>query len=310
MGENIIKPFPCETIEKSLLRSEWEKWLRAFNIYLDAEEIETPSKKRNKLLHLGGVQLQTVVYSLPGALVDINENDQVDVFVVLINKLNDYFSPKQNSTFERHLFRNLSPLEGESFAKFMIRLRQQMQKCHFGSTKAEIEEICLKDKIMDSWTSLDLKRKLLGKEHTLAEVMEACRVEEEITKQSQSILPKSDNETVGKIAARKPNRDTECGRCGRTGHTDDSSICPARQVKCNKCMRFGHFARKCRTSLKRQLTQPNNSGAMRSRAEVRRINEEGSQSEIKPGKEKCLRISSDDENEELIECSIGGQPIP
>lgn len=45
--KKIIKPFFCERefyfcMEKSLLRVEWEMWLRTFEIYLIAGEIDTP----------------------------------------------------------------------------------------------------------------------------------------------------------------------------------------------------------------------------------------------------------------------------
>jgi len=109
MAENHLKPFLCEAIEKSVLRIEWEKWFRAFTIYLEAEQIVSPKTKKTKLLHLGDVQLQTVAFSLPGALIDHDEEQKNDVFAILVEKLDAFFSPKQNSTFERHLFRNLTP---------------------------------------------------------------------------------------------------------------------------------------------------------------------------------------------------------
>lgn len=96
MAESVIRLFLCETIEKSLLRVEWEKWFRAFEIYVQAEEItSSPSRKRNKLLHLSGPQLQTVAFSLPGAVItETAAGDQTDIFQTLVYKLNAFFSPK------------------------------------------------------------------------------------------------------------------------------------------------------------------------------------------------------------------------
>lgn len=65
MTENVVKQFLCETIEKSMLRIEWVKWLRAFKIYLRAEEVYTSIRKRSKLLHFGGPELQTVAFLYP-----------------------------------------------------------------------------------------------------------------------------------------------------------------------------------------------------------------------------------------------------
>lgn len=125
----VIRPFLCDTIDKSLLRHEWEKWLRSFTLYLAAEEITEDCKKKNKLLHLGGPQLQEVIFNIPGALVESDGKDNVKIYDVLVSKLNEYFSPRRNTTFERHLFRNITPIEGENFNKFLLRLRQQMAKC-------------------------------------------------------------------------------------------------------------------------------------------------------------------------------------
>lgn len=54
---NTVKAFACDVIDKALLRAEWEKWLRLVNLYLEAEDVVDPRKKRSKLLHLGGPQL-------------------------------------------------------------------------------------------------------------------------------------------------------------------------------------------------------------------------------------------------------------
>jgi len=62
---------------------------------------------------------------------------------ILIGHLNKHLSPKQ----KRHLFRGLTLLDTESFADLLLRLRRQMQRCTFGSSKAEIADICLKDKL-------------------------------------------------------------------------------------------------------------------------------------------------------------------
>ena len=46
MGESIFKPFLCDAIEPSMLRIEWQKLMRAFKIYLNAEEITDNVRKK------------------------------------------------------------------------------------------------------------------------------------------------------------------------------------------------------------------------------------------------------------------------
>lgn len=60
-----LKAFKVDTIDKALIRSEWEKWIRSLKLYLDSEDIVNPLKRQNMLLHYGRSQLQEVAYNLP-----------------------------------------------------------------------------------------------------------------------------------------------------------------------------------------------------------------------------------------------------
>ena len=55
------------------------------------------------MLVLGGGELQEIFYNLPGENVAPERSN--DIFEVAISKLDEYFLPKQNKTFERHIFR-------------------------------------------------------------------------------------------------------------------------------------------------------------------------------------------------------------
>ena len=88
------------------------------------------------------------------------------------------------------LFRSLTPVEGEDFNKFLLRLRHQRSKCNFGSTPSEIEEISLKDKIICAWALIELKSKLLERELSLHDVISACQIHEQINKQSRGMKSK------------------------------------------------------------------------------------------------------------------------
>lgn len=90
-----VKAFACDAIDKALIRSEWEKWVRSLKLYLDSEDINNPLKRRNKLLHYGGLQLQEVAYNLPGAVEDYDPDRNNDIFTTLVSKLNEYFCPQQ-----------------------------------------------------------------------------------------------------------------------------------------------------------------------------------------------------------------------
>lgn len=259
MADNTgIKQFPCEAIDKAVLLNEWDKWFRAVKLYLDAEDICEPDRKKSKLLHLGGPQLQEVAFNIPGALVEVNQEENNDVFKILVDKLTEYFSPQRNSTFERHLFRNMKPMENEGLNKFLVRIRQHAAKCTFGETSQQAVEIGLKDKLIDNWAPADLKKRLLEKEYTLTKIIDLCRVQEEITSQSE-IMQQPDRSNaeagtslsqVNRIASgqgRNRYEKSECIRCGRRDHQASDDNCPARKVTCHKCGAVGHFAARCRT---------------------------------------------------------------
>lgn len=127
-----------------------------------------------------------------------------------------------------------------------MRLRQQVNKCNFGTSKAEIEEICLKDKIIDSWAPAELKKKLLSTEQSLDGVIFACLIEEQVSKQTQSMSNGCSDSAVNKIASRTAKWSNT-----KVDHDSNSLLCPAKNAKCNRCGKGGHFAKRCRTAMKR-----------------------------------------------------------
>lgn len=95
-----------------------------------------------------------------------------------------YFAKTQNSTFERHRFRNLKPDEDELLNKFLLRLKQQAARCSFGDNREEAIEISINDKVINNLAPLELKSKLLEKERVLSETIDLCQIHEQITDQS------------------------------------------------------------------------------------------------------------------------------
>lgn len=239
------------------------------------------------------------------------------MFKTLVKKLNDHFSPEQNSTFERHLFRNIKPENGEIFSKFLLRVRQQAAKCSFGSTKIETTEINLKDKLIDSWAPVELKKKLLEKERSLDEVIELCWVHEQVATQSTVMNqiyaePGPSHTYVNKVDA-KFKQTNECGRYGKTDHGATDTTCPAR------CEVVGHFAAKCRTTGQKRPNktwkegnnkQPRNTV---NHVEVNDSQEEGDRNPDDTGKifdcfrvEKNPRDSEVASKDEMIGYTVGG----
>lgn len=133
----------------------WEKWKRGLGIYLEAASIYQPAKKRATLLHMGDLALQEIYYNIPGAHVS-NVDPNVDVYQTALSKLNEYFAPKQSKIYERYVFMLMKQKQDERFAKFLVRLSKQADKCEF----QEKEEYII-DQITDKCSSIELRKKIL-----------------------------------------------------------------------------------------------------------------------------------------------------
>lgn len=250
-------------------------------------------------------------------------------------KLNEFFEPKKNSTYERHMFRILKQEKGEKIGMFAMRLRSQAERCEFGDNLEEN----IKDQIIEKCLSTKLRRELLKLGDTnLDKVLKAAKIFEAIEEQSKTFDPSESNKSavetgVNKIDSKsnfKRNQmqtqtQTDCSRCGYTGHSASDEKCSARGKKCNKCGGRDHFSRKCR-SRKRARTfenKPPQSKENSDRSNVKQESHEppekkantndtikmieGYQSNVKDDYIFCITTGSDSMNE--ITCKIGGVEV-
>ncbi|CAH2105722.1 unnamed protein product [Euphydryas editha] len=297
--------------DNASLGQRWEKWKRSLNIYLEATDITTPVKKRATLLLLGGSNLQEIFYNLPGANVEPTNNN--NVFEIAIQKLNDYFTPKQSKVYERHVFRLIRQEEGEKFEKFIIRLRNQAEKCQFDKPEEH-----LIDQVTEKCLSTDLRKKILtiGDSITLDKIITEANTLEVVNRQLEEYGQQNKNHDVNAIIPTKENRNTSrfdtkkfksfpdkaCGRCGNSKHTSDGKNCPAIGKSCHFCGKLGHFRQYCKSQLQRKRkieehdTQKEGrlSKRWKERKEINNVTEE----EV----DYVFNIN----NDANIECDVGG----
>ena len=81
-------------------------------------------QKRSLLLHIAGMEVQEVYFTLVG-------KDTMATFQDTLKVLDDYFIPKANVRFERHLFWQITQENTETVDQFVCRLRHRSVSCDF-----------------------------------------------------------------------------------------------------------------------------------------------------------------------------------
>lgn len=271
-----IPPFRCEEIGKNQLAKEWKCWRSALEIYFEAYDVSDQKKMRAKLLHFGGKQLQRVYENLPDAdklpLVSTKSN----WYDHAIAKLDEYFEPGRQYILERCRLRKMRQEKNERFAHFVLRIRQQLGDCGLEKYAADVREVLTEiyviDVIVEGCASEELRRRILQKDITLAEVESMGAMMEGVEQQVNDFTCLNGNEQSREQQAEKvfrvqkrgpmkqppvvpnrwPNRrmpqsrEIKCFNCGTQGHIAMSVECKARNQTCRRCKRVGHFEAVCR----------------------------------------------------------------
>ena len=104
------------------LGQRWKKWVKGFSIYLIAAGISDDEQKRALLLHSAGEDVREIVETL---------SSDTTTYAALTTALNDYFLPKQNKRYERHVFRQAAQKESETISQYSTRLATLSKACEF-----------------------------------------------------------------------------------------------------------------------------------------------------------------------------------
>lgn len=251
-----IQQFAFKALAQNEIRGQWIRWKRNFEYVVAASGEKDQTKLKFLLLARAGPDVQEVFQSIPDA--DVDESDDVSPYKVALCKLDEYFAPKHHDSMERNIFWTLKPEAGENLEKFMLRAREQANKCDFGKTQQGSRDICVIDKII-LMAPPDLKEKLLQKDQlSLDEAFKIVSSHQSVKYQaSQMVTPGPSGVSAFQNVGGNVNRvfgdqsgrvALECSRCGRRGHLGNDPKCPARDKECGYCKRVGHFARKCKTA--------------------------------------------------------------
>ena len=219
------------------LSQRWKRWKRAFNLYVSGKGVTNDLQKRSLLLHVAGMEVQEVYFTLVG-------EDTIATFQDTLQVLDDYFILKANVPFERHLFRQIAQENSETVDQFVCRFRQRSVSCDFG----EQEDDYIRNQVIDKCCSSHMRRKFLEKEGTLTleDLLRIARSQEAVDRQMKVMVSNADADQVNVVGGNKrAARSRVCYACGLDGHFSGDKRCPACGQACRRCGSIGHFRVRC-----------------------------------------------------------------
>ena len=221
--------------EPHSLSQRWKRWKRAFNLYVTGKKVSNEAQKRALFLHVAGMDVQEIYFPLAA-------DAESATFKATVKVLDDYFVPKTNVPFERHLFRQIVQENGETIDQFICRLCQRAINCEFGGNEGDY----IRDQVIDKCYSSKLRQKFLEKEGalTLDDLLRIARSQEAVDRQlTQYSTDQVNNQLTDCVNAVGDKSDgnthsgkgKKCFSCDQEGHFSGDKKCPARDRACRVC---------------------------------------------------------------------------
>ena len=239
-------------------KEAWSVYHVASELNLASEEIQVASLKSV----LGGDAFKLYV-SLDKTGIDVSSCEAV------LNFLEENLKPRKSKIVSRAEFNTCFQGKEEPFSQYLVRLRQIIVDCQYGTMKDEL--LC--DRIVVGIADQGLRDKLLVKEDelNLGSCLKVCKAHEaginysNILNQTtqrvkenevmQVFVPRNRDKYKPREIQRKPN--IPCKFClGK--HEFKKELCPAWGKICRKCKKSGHFEVACFKGGRKQFNEMKN----------------------------------------------------
>ena len=148
LNVNAVQPFDAHGDASSLCQ-RWQRWLCSFELIVGASGVTDDSQKRQLLLHCAGESVQDIFFTLA---------DTGNTYENAKAKITSYFTPRKNTSYNRHMFRKDCQNVEESVAQYVTRLRQLAHLCEFGD---QVDDF-IRDQVINNGRSKSLRTKLLA----------------------------------------------------------------------------------------------------------------------------------------------------
>ena len=177
----VVEQFVIEKSSTTNLSKKWDVWKDDFSLFIMASGINNVDQKKALLLHIAGKEVREIYRAMPA-----NADDVVDTYDNIIRKLDDYFKPKKNLSYEIYVFKKAKQLEDEDAATYITKLRTLAESCEYQDINVEI-----RDQFIVTCESVKLRKRLLRENNLTLEKLQDIARSEEITKQQASEIEKS-----------------------------------------------------------------------------------------------------------------------
>ena len=176
------------------LSQSWNKWKKEFELYLTASESHEKSDavKTSRLLTAIGSKARDIYYTFTFDA----EGDNMKLKKV-IEKFDEYMSPKKNITYMRFRFFSYNQVDGQSVDEYVTELKSRSEHCEFG----ELKNSLIKDKIVLGVNSKKVQERLLREaELSLEKAIQICRAAENVKMQAKEIKGASNEASVEAVS--------------------------------------------------------------------------------------------------------------
>ncbi|GFS43632.1 transposon Ty3-G Gag-Pol polyprotein [Nephila pilipes] len=177
----------------------------------------------------------------------------------VLQKFEDYWSPRQNVVYERYKFLSCVQLEGQTIESYVTHLKTLASTCEFAEQENGLIRDCI---VLGIYKDSGLQERLLRENNlSLEKAIEIVRAAEASREQIRNM--KYETATINFVKKKEiPNRPKkssqyECKKCGRKHKPRE---CPAFGKICTKCNKKNHFVVKCFQNTKNihEMNNPEN----------------------------------------------------